>query len=573
MLVRWLTVLTATSILFSSCSLGFGSSPKSTSTTVPSTQVSDVVTGTSTTQAIPTASPQHVPSPTSSAKIQTPAPSGGQTLTLSGGQLDPTSLDPALVQDAGTAFIVRQVFRGLVRLTPSLDAVPDLAEKVDVSADQQTYTFHLRPGLKFSNGSPLRATDVQYSLDRAIDPALAAQAGGTLPALTFLSDIAGANERAAGTSSHIAGLQVVDDLTLRIQLSHPVANFLVKLAAPPASVVDQADVSKGGAWWRSPNASGPFSISSWKAGSQIVLSGNQRYLPDPPTLKSVTFLFGAGAADSFTLYERKQVDMTSVPSSTIDRVSASNSPYASQLVVQPLLATGYILLNPNIAPFNDLNVRKAMVQAFDRTKIATVTFDGHVEVANAIVPPGLDGVDWSAQIPPYDPAKAKALLASAPPANDGAGFVFYTQGDFGPVAMKQQVEQNLGIKADVVQLDWPDYINDLTGQRLPALSLDWIADYPDPEDFLRVLFYSTSNQNPIGYKNPDVDRLLDQAIAEPDNAKRAQLYQQAQQKIIDDAVVIPLYSDIDYELIAPYVHGMQVTPVGVLGLESVWITK
>ncbi len=494
-------------------------------------------------------------------------------MTLSGGQVDPSSLDPAVVQDAGTAFIARQVFRGLVKLTPSLDAVPDLAEKVDVSADQQTYTFHLRHGLTFANGTPLRASDVQYSLERAIDPALSSQAGGTLPALTFLSDIAGASERAAGKVDHISGIQVIDELTLRIQLSHPVANFLVKLAAPPAAVVDSHDVAKGGDWWRSPNASGPFSITSWKAGSQIVLSGNSKYLPEPPILKTVTLLFGAAAADSFTLYERNQVDMTSVPSSAIDRVEVPNSPYRSQLVIQPLLASGYILLNPNIAPFNDLNVRKALIQAFDRTKIATVTYDGHVNVANSIVPPGLDGADWTAQIPPYDPSAAKALLPTSSMTGDGGGVVFYTQGDYGPVAMKQQVEKNLGIKAEVVQLDWPDYISDVSGQRLPALTLDWIADYPDPEDFLRVLFYSTSNQNPIGYTNPEVDRLLDQAIAEPDDAKRVQLYQRAQQKIIDDAVVIPLYSDIDYELIASYVHGMQVTPVGVLGLESVWITR
>jgi oligopeptide transport system substrate-binding protein len=203
-----------------------------------------------------------------------------------------------------------------------------------------------------------------------------------------------------------------------------------------------------------------------------------------------------------------------------------------------------------------------------------VTYDGHVDVANGIVPQGLENVDWTANILGYDPQAAKALLANTSLANgNNAGVALYTNGDYGPVAMKLQLEQNLGIKADVVELDWPDFISDINARRLPVLTLDWIADYPDPEDFLRVLFYSTSNQNPIGYHNAAVDQLLDQAIAEPDAGKRSALYQQAQQAIIDDAVVIPLYSDIDYELVAPYVHGLQISPVGMLGLESVWITK
>ena len=559
-------------LLLSACSLS--------SSTRSSTQVSSAA-GTSAPLATATSSDQTNPietgSPTARAastpSAQTPRPSGQQALTISGGPLDPTTLDPALIRDADSAFIARQVFRGLVKLTSDLKPEPDLASKIDVSTDQKTYTFHLRNGLKFSGGKAIRASDVQYSLDRATDPALAAQSGGSLPALTFLSDIVGVSDRASGKSDHISGVQVVDDQTLRITLTHSVANFLVKLAGTPASVVDRSDVESGSNWWRSPDASGPFLISSWKQGTQMVLAANPRYLPAPPILKTVTILFGANAGQPFTLYERNQVDIASVPADAVDRVQATNSPYRNQLVVQPLLSTSYILLNPNIAPFNDINVRKALIMAFDRSKIATVTYDGHVDVANGIVPSGLDGVDWKAQLPAYDPSAAKALLQQTSLADGGAGVAFYTSGEYAPVAMKLQLEQNLGLKSDVVQLEWPDYITDIGAHKLPALTLNWIADYPDPEDFLRVLFYSNSSENTIGYHNVEVDKLLDEASAQPDPAKRDALYKQAQQKIIDDAVVIPLYSDVDYELVEPYVHGVQFTPVGILGLESVWMTK
>lgn len=500
-------------------------------------------------------------------------PSGKQTLTLAGGPYDPTTLDPALVRDADTSFIDRQIFRGLVKLGSNLDAEPDLADRADLSADQLTYTFHLRDGIKFQDGSPIRARDVQFSLERATAADIAQQAGGSIPALTFLSDIAGVTEHAAGTSAHVSGIKVVNDSTLTITLTHPVADFLVKLAGTPASVVQQSEVGQGGDWWRSPNASGPFGVTKWDAGQQLVLGANKNYLPDPPMLKTVTFLFGAGASDPLTLYERNQIDIAPVPDDAVDRIQAENSPERAQIVVTPQLSESYVLINPNIAPFNDINVRKALIMAFDRAKIATVTYDGHVQVAKGIVPAGLQGSDWAATMPDYDPAAAKALLAQTAVDARSRPLTFYTSGDYAPVAMKLQYEANLGIKADVVQLEFQDYINDITARKLPVLTLDWVADYPDPSDFLRTLFYSTSTENYIGYNNPAVDKLLDQASAEQDATKRSALYEEAQQKIIDDAVVIPVYDDVQYQVIKPYVHGLDVTSIGLLGLESVWIAK
>jgi len=500
-------------------------------------------------------------------------PSGSQTLTLAGGPYDPTTLDPALVRDADTAFIDRQIFRGLVKLGVDLNAEPDLADRVDLSPDQLTYSFHLRDGIKFQSGAPIRASDVQFSLERATAADIAQQAGGSIPALTFLSDIAGVAEHASGKSAHVSGIKVVNDSTVSITLTHPMANFLVKLAGTPASVVQQSNVERGGDWWRTPNASGPFGITRWDAGQQLVLGANVNYLPEPPTLKTVTFLFGAGASDPLTLYERNQVDVAAVPDDAVDRIQAENSPERAQLIVTPQLSESYVLINPNIAPFNDIKVRKALIMGFDRSKIATVTYDGHVQVANGVVPAGLQGSGWTSTMPGYDPAAAKALLAQTPVGETSTPLTFYTSGDYAPVAMKLQYEANLGIKADVVQLEFQDYINDITARKLPVLTLDWVADYPDPEDFLRTLFYSTSTENYIGYNNPDVDKLLDAAGAERDTAKRSALYEEAQQKIIDDAVVIPVYDDVEYQVIKPYVHGLDVTSIGYLGLETIWISK
>ncbi|HEX7103928.1 MAG TPA: peptide ABC transporter substrate-binding protein [Nitrolancea sp.] len=579
---RWSRSLGAVAFLviaipmLSACSLGLPGRGHSPAT---ETARSRSATAVSSESAGPNGGPSATPTTSGTGLLGTPAPhpaekpSGTQALTLSGGPYDPTTLDPALVRDADTAFIDRQIFRGLVKLGSNLTAEPDLADRVDLSPDQLTYTFHLRDGISFQDGSPIRASDVQFSLERATAADIAQQAGGSIPALTFLSDIAGVAEHASGKSAHVSGIKVVSDSTLTITLTHPVANFLVKLAGTPASVVQQSEIERGGDWWRTPNASGPFGVTKWDAGQQLVLGANKNYVPEPPTLKTVTFIFGAGASDPLTLYERNQVDVAPVPDDAVDRIQAENSPERAQLIVTPQLSESYVLINPNIAPFNDINVRKALITGFDRAKIATVTYDGHVQTATGIVPAGLQGSNWSATIPGYDPAAAKALLAQTTVDNSPTPLTFYTSGDYAPVAMKLQYEANLGIKADVVQLEFKDYINDITARKLPVLTLDWVADYPDPENFLRTLFYSTSTENYIGYNNPEVDKLLDEAGAERDTAKRNALYEEAQQKILDDAVVIPVYDDVEYQVIKPYVHGLDVTSIGLLGLETVWISK
>jgi len=574
--VRAVTLLVLAVPILSACRLGLPGRDHSAATEIARSSTATVVPSAS---VGPNGGAPATPPVTNGGLLGTPAPrpaakpSGSQTLTLAGGPYDPTTLDPALVRDADTAFIDRQIFRGLVKLGVDLNAEPDLADRVDLSPDQLTYSFHLRDGIKFQSGAPIRASDVQFSLERATAADIAQQAGGSIPALTFLSDIAGVAEHASGKSAHVSGIKVVNDSTVSITLTHPMANFLVKLAGTPASVVQQSNVERGGDWWRTPNASGPFGITRWDAGQQLVLGANVNYLPEPPTLKTVTFLFGAGASDPLTLYERNQVDVAAVPDDAVDRIQAENSPERAQLIVTPQLSESYVLINPNIAPFNDIKVRKALIMGFDRSKIATVTYDGHVQVANGVVPAGLQGSGWTSTMPGYDPAAAKALLAQTPVGETSTPLTFYTSGDYAPVAMKLQYEANLGIKADVVQLEFQDYINDITARKLPVLTLDWVADYPDPEDFLRTLFYSTSTENYIGYNNPDVDKLLDAAGAERDTAKRSALYEEAQQKIIDDAVVIPVYDDVEYQVIKPYVHGLDVTSIGYLGLETIWISK
>jgi len=504
--------------------------------------------------------------------VAPPAPSplplsGDQTLVLAGSPDGPVTLDPALVQDVDSAFIVYQLFRGLVRFDTQLQLVPDLAERIEVAGDGLTLTVRLRPDATFHDGTPITAADVKFSLERACDPALNGGDGRGLPAWGALRDLVGAEERLLGRRNDIPGIELVDRFTLRLHLVTPRTTFLQRLALPVASVVQRANVEQGQDWWRHPIGSGPFRLLRWEPDA-IVLGPHPGYRPAPPYLREVRIRTGAAALAPLNQYERGELDVAPVPFWAIDRVAAPESPYRDQLVVQPLFAGTYVFFNPAVPPLDDPAVRRALIQAFPREKIASVTLQGKVTLAQGIVPPGMLARDWNAGMLPYDPEAARRALAGRT-----LHLEIVSSGSDLAVTLARVWEQELGVTTDVLQLDWPDYLGDLDARRLPVFVFSWIADYPDPEAVLDALFAADSPHRPIAYENPDVQRWLERARQEQDSAARASLLQRAQQGILDDAVVLPLVFDVEYLLIAPHVRDLPVTPLGILGLERVWIDR
>ncbi|MEX1157976.1 MAG: peptide ABC transporter substrate-binding protein [Thermomicrobiales bacterium] len=499
------------------------------------------------------------------AKGERPVVSGDQRLVMAGSDDGPETLDPALVRDAESSFYTRQVFRGLVRLDNDMQAQPDLAERIVISADGLTYTFHLRANAVFHDGSPINAGVVAASFNRAADPALAGGDGFALPAAIYLSDIAGAEDRLAGETDTISGITIVDDLTLTMALDAPTATFLNKLTGNAAQVVDVGSAS-GDDWWREPNGSGPFRLERWD-DSAIVLASFAEFYDGAPLLEEVVVRLGQAAFQPLNLYESGDIDTTEVPFYSIDRVLSESDPLHADLTVVPQLSTSFILMNPNAQPFDDPAVRAAVVASFDRSKVARVSLDGKVVLAAGIVPPGILDREWPADISDYDLEAGQAAIDSAgeldvPPTFYGSGAA---------VSLTVVLERDLGIDADAIELDWSEFSARLTDRSLPAFALTWIADFPDPANFLTSLFLSNSPDNYIGYSNAEVDRLLLDAEVEPDPEARDQLYLDAQQLIIDDNVLIPLFHDVSYTLVKPHVNRLVVSPIGILSLEDIWI--
>ena len=569
-------------VLLTGCSAGSGPSP--TETPLPTTVASPGTAVVTSAPTVATATPIAPPTPIATGTARLPAPTptpqpgpsptpkGPQTLTLAGPEQLPETIDPALVRDEQTAFLTRQVFRGLVRLDDALNVVPDIAADYQRSADGRTYTFFLRSTAKFQNGRPITADDVAFSLRRACDPSTAPNGlPQDLPAGSGLNDIVGCVDRLNGRTADVAGIRVLDPLTIALVIDQPKSYFVQKLTLPVGAVIDRNDLSRGPKWSTQPNGTGPFRVTGWQP-DQITLSKFAQFYDHVATLDTVTILVGARAANPVNLYDGGKIDVAGVPVLAVDRVSAPGSPVKNELRVVPTLSTTYIGVNVKAAPLDTFNVRAALVRTIDRMKIADVMLAGKVTQAKGIIPPAIPDGKWDATLPIVDVKTAHDLLP-ATTAKTLPPLTFGTGGSSIGRTVKAVVERDLGMTVEVEESRFSDYLSELDAHTYSLYVVTWVADYPDPENFLNVLFHTGSPKNYGNYSNPKVDALLDQANAEPNAATRAGLYRQAQQQILDDVAVIPVYHATDFELVKPYVKGLTITAMGILRLETVWIER
>lgn len=502
-------------------------------------------------------------------------PTGRQELRLAGTIIDPVPLDPAVARDVNSAFMTRQVFRGLTRFDENLEPVPELAQRIEISADGLTYLFQLHENAKFADGSAITAQDVVYSLTRSLSPETATQAGVALAGPSYLADIAGADAVIRGEASELSGVQVIDDRTVEISLDEPRATFMMKLASAPAAIVDPDDVARGSEWWRNPNASGPFVVDAWEPEVELRLAANKNYVGGAPELRRVVFRLGPSAANPFNLYQADEIDVATVPIQAIDRVSDPESPFLEELDVSPILSTSYIAFRTDVAPMDDPEIRRAVLLAFPRWKVSEILLNGQQATAHGLIPPGTLDREWPDVAPEQDLEAAREAIASSSygSAEHVPPIRIYGAGPYGSAALRDVLDRELGLTVDVLNVHWPQFNQGLARKSFPAYELTWIADFPDPETFLWNLFATGSPDNYSEYSNPAYDSLLAQAAATFDVDARADLYAEAEAVLISDHALLPLVHDVRYTLMKPWVRGLEVTPLGMLYLETAWLER
>ena len=480
---------------------------------------------------------------------QAPAPSGG-TLTLFGGL--PPTLDPAMVQDSTSAEYVVHLFSGLVALNRDAEIVPDLATDWDVTDGGTTYTFYLSPDARFSDGRAITAEDVAFSIERALSPAL-----GSPVAMSYLDDLVGARAYALGQADHVEGVQIVDDQTIRLVIDAPKAYFLAKLTYPTSYVVDRNQVTGDSSWMLSPVCSGPFVLREIDR-DHLVLARNAHYGGRTSSLDTVTYLFSGG--QPMTMYENGEIDIVSVTPYEVERILDPRNPLFSELHTEPEASVRYLAFNTHVPPFDDPVVRRAIAMAIDKDRLADLVYRGTALPARGILPPALPDHDPTYQGLVYDPEAARDLLATSRYADAMPALVLSTAGSSAQLGSEERailamLEENLGLEIRVEQIEWADFLEDLNRERFQMYLSGWIADYPDSQNFLDLLFHSASGQNRGGYASAEVDAILEAARAELDPDRRTDLYRQAERMIVEDAPWVPLTHSIGHTLAKPHVQG------------------
>lgn len=499
--------------------------------------------------------------------------SGGRfTLVYS----DPPTLDPHLVVD-GTSFgIVVELFSGLVSLDEDLRIVPELSESFQVLEGGTVYEFKLRPDITFSNGDPVTAQDFKWSMERAASP-------DTLSAVaeTYLGDIVGMNDLINGDAGEASGIEVIDERTLRITIDAPKAYFLAKLTYPTAYVLNRENVENGGrSWTDNPVGTGAFTLAEYRIGQRIRLTRNDNYWDRPAFLDEVFYNLSGGV--SMAMYENDEIDITGVGLADLDRVNDPTEDLNKDLVDTPAqFGVQYIGFNVDEAPFDDPKFRQALNLAVDKQLISSQVFADLLEPAYGIIPPEFPGYNPDLEGLRFDIDRAKQLLAESKYADESnrPRIIVTVPGSGGSPGLDVEViadmwRRDLGVNVEIQQVEWATYLQDLNRKRLQAWGgVAWQADYPDPQDFIDILFYSGTQGNRGNYSNSTVDSLVEQARTEQDASKRVDLYREAERIIVDEAAWLPLWFDTDRKaLLKQRVQDYRFTQIAIPKFKDVWVT-
>jgi ABC-type transport system substrate-binding protein len=320
-------------------------------------------------------------------------------------------------------------------------------------------------------------------------------------------------------------------------------------------------------WTARPIGTGPFMMSE-NAVNRMTLVAFDEYHRGRPKLDQITFYY---RGQRMNQYERGELDVIEVELETIDRVLDPNDSLHAELRIIPQLDVWYIGLNAMMPPFDDPHVRRALAYATNKRAIAEIAFNKMVVPAKGILPPGMPAYNPDLEGLPFDLALAAEEIVESTygDVSELPPIVLTVTGAPMGEMLAEMYNQVLGVEIEVEVVDWSALLRGLDAQQYQMFSLGWIGDYPDPQNFLDLLFHSQSAYNHGAYSNPDLDALVERARVEQDPESRLQLYQQAEQLLVQDAPWIPLYHSGGYYLVKPYVQDLIINGQGTMNLHEV----
>lgn len=518
--------------------------------------------------------------------VGTKAPASQQVYHWAVANPDIATFDPAQASDVLSSDAINMVFTGMVEINDKLAVTPELASSYDVSSDGLTYTFHLRSGLKFSDGTSLTSADVAYSIDRALSPTISNLSGISLTYLGLIKDAAG---RTTGKVASLINDSVLtpDANTVVIKVVRPTAYFLQALTYPTAYVVEKKLIDKYGLKFTDHldegGGDGPFKVKSYNHSTGIVFVRNDNYWGPKAQLAEVDQVFYKTSDASYQAYLANQVDVTAVPSA--EYPTAKTRADFSQT---PNLAIYYFSMNYLAKPFDNIHIRQAFELALNKDAITTAIYKGRYTPTCHIIPEGMYGYNPNLQCPggaptAGDATKAKALLqqgmqeegyssiAQMPP-------IKFTLESGSPDLANEVTtaigmwQRNLGVTVGTSIVDFNTLLTataNSTGKSpaqggLQMWALGWIADYPDPQDWITLQFGLGQASNNWNYGNNNCTCAADQkanqtamtaADANSDPTARAAAYNKIEQELVNEVAWLSMFQSPTARLRKSYVVG------------------
>lgn len=488
---------------------------------------------------------------------------------------DPETIDPALNSAVDGGNMLLYTHECLLIIDKNNQIAPGQAETYEVSEDGLTWTFHLRDGLKWSDGSPLTAKDFVYSWKRVCDPLVAAPY-----AETVLSMVKGYDEAIAGNLDAL-GVSAPDDKTFVVELSTNCPYFASIAAFATLSPVQQATIEANGDAWATKAetyiGNGSFYISEWVPGSHITMKKNPNYWnADAIKLDSIKFVLMEDSNAAYSAYKSGEVLMIKdVPTEEIPSLQGNSDFY-----VEPIIGTYYVSLNDAIEPFNNKLVRKALSLAVDREYVAGTLMQGTYSPASNFMGPGwidTDGkpfMDNANGGKPYidtsnfkaNLEEAKKVLAEAGyPNGEGFPVITYSTNDMGyhkvVAEYLQQAWAELGITLEVEIVEWSSFTPMRRAGDYQISRNGWVGDYSDPSNMLD-LFISTNGNNDGKYNNPEYDAAMEISRKTTDPAERSAALHKAEDIMMEDAACIPIAYYNDFYLQSDKIKDAWHSPYG-----------
>jgi len=459
---------------------------------------------------------------------------------------EPSTLDPAAAGDAASSAVITQLYETLTTFDGDRELRPALAESWSIEDGGRRIVFTLRPDLTFSDGSPLRASDVVRSWMRLIDPS------SPSPLVSLMLDVEGAADYLQGSGDEAAvGLKADDTArTITVDLTRPAADFVTVVASPTFSIVPPSVVNDGVGASASADfvASGGYRLTGATADT-LTLQANERHWAGRPPIERIEVVTDIAGRSSVEAFESGDIDYAPIGDYDAAWI-AYDASLGPRLIEVPSLSTEYYGFDTRRAPFDDVRVRRAFAQAVDWRRIATLASNDPAAVATSMVPPGIPGRSDIDVVPAHDPDAARALLAEAG-FPGGAGFpvvTLMTGGSQYDAAIVSQLERELGITVDQETMG-DGYFARLVTDPPQMWSLGWVADYPGRNDFLGVLLGTGASNNYGGWSSPEFDAAIAEAGGAPDEAAASAAYDRAEAIVGRDAPVVPISYGTGWALI------------------------